>query len=250
MNRNAKTILILGATSTIAKALAAEFASRGYHLILAARDALELDRSASDLRLRYGINARTIPFDILQIERHAKILEQCWELANGVLEGVIFSVGYRGEQMVAEQDFSEAHRILETNFTAPVYLLNHLTPYFEKTRSGFICVLSSIAGERGRRSNYIYGSAKGGLSLYLQGLRSRLYSSQVDVITVKLGVVDTQMTYGLPGLFLKASPQKVARHIYRGIRKRRNVFYSPPFWRGIMWAIRNIPENFFKRQKW
>jgi short-subunit dehydrogenase len=248
VNQEGKTILVLGATSTLARAVAAEFASRGYHLVLVARDPLELERCASDLHLRYGIDVKTVVLDILDFDLHSKALGEC--LSEETLEGAILSIGYLGNQIAAEQDFGEARRILDTNFTASISLLNLLVPHFEKKRSGFICVLSSVAGDRGRRSNYIYGAAKGGLTLYLQGLRNRLYPSQVDVITVKLGVVDTQMTYGLPGLILKTSPQRVAKDIYRAILKRKDVFYSPAFWRWIMWGIRNIPETFCKRQKW
>jgi short-subunit dehydrogenase len=250
MSQTQKPVLILGATSSLAKALATEFASRGYPLILSAREEHELSRCASDLHLRYGVNVQTVPLDILRFDQHEEVLERCWQAAQGPLEGAVLAIGYLVDQRVAEKDDSETRRILDTNFVAPVSLLNRLGLYFERQHSGFICVISSVAGERGRASNYVYGASKGGLSLYLQGLRSRLFHSQVAVINVKLGVVDTQMTYGLPRLFLKTSPEKAAKHIYRGIQKRRGIFFSPSFWRGIMWVVRNIPETFFKRQKW
>ena len=115
--------------------------------------------------------------------------------------------------------------------------------------NGFIIALSSVAGDRGRQSNYIYGSAKGGLSVFLQGLRNRLFHSGVRVITIKLGFVDTAMTFGLPNLFLVASPQEVGKKIVKAVNRGRNVVYIPWFWRLIMGIICSIPECVFKRLK-
>ena len=238
----------MGATSTLAKSVGAEFASHGHSLILLARDGEELDRLACDFRLRYGINVETQVFDALNFDSHREILEH-WKQDGEEIEGTVVCTGYLGNQSTAPYDFDEAKRILDVNLTASVSVLNLLAAHFEKKRSGFICALSSVAGDRGRQSNYIYGAAKAGLSIYLQGLRNRLYPSNVHVITVKLGIVDTQMTYGLPGLPLKASPEKVAKGIYKAILMRKNVYYAPYFWRWIMLLIRAIPEFVFKKQK-
>ena len=146
----------------------------------------------------------------------------------------------------AEADPAEARRILEINFTACVPLLDLLAQYLKKG-AGFLCVISSVAGDRGRQSNYHYGAAKAGLSAYLQGLRNRLHPAGVAVITVKPSFVDSRMTFGRKGLFLVASPEKVARRIYKSIGKCRNVVYLPGFWRPIMFLVRLIPEWLFKR---
>jgi len=130
-----------------------------------------------------------------------------------------------------------------------VLALNLLANHFEQKHKGFIAVLSSVAGDRGRQSNYLYGSAKGGLTTYLQGLRNRLYHSGVHVVTVKPGFVDTRMVYGRPGLPLVASPQAVARDVYRAVKSGRNVIYVPWFWRVIMALVGAVPEGLFKRLK-
>ena len=142
---------------------------------------------------------------------------------------------------------AEARRILDTNFTGCVSALEILARRFEARRAGFIAALSSVAGDRGRQSNYLYGAAKGGLSTYLQGLRNRLHHSGVRVVTIKPGFVDTAMTYGRPGLFLVASPERVARAVYRALRGGQDVVYVPWFWRPVMFAMRGVPERLFKR---
>jgi short-subunit dehydrogenase len=152
-----------------------------------------------------------------------------------------------GDQAKGQSDWEEARRILETNFTGCVSLLNILADYFEPRRAGFICALSSVAGDRGRQSNYLYGAAKAGLSAYLQGLRNRLFPAHVKVITVKPGFVDTRMTYGRPGLLLVASPDRVAKGVFRAIVKGKDVVYLPWFWRLIMLIVQSIPEAVFKR---
>jgi decaprenylphospho-beta-D-erythro-pentofuranosid-2-ulose 2-reductase len=144
---------------------------------------------------------------------------------------------------------NEARRILDTNFTGSALALNILANHFEQKRRGFICGISSVAGDRGRQSNYLYGSAKGGLTIYLQGLRNRLYHSGVHVITVKPGFVDTRMVFGKAKLPLVATPQAVARDIYLAVKKRKNVVYVPWFWRYIMSMVGSIPEGLFKRLK-
>jgi short-subunit dehydrogenase len=139
--------------------------------------------------------------------------------------------------------------MLDSNFTAAVSVLNLAADYFAARRGGFLCVLSSVAGDRGRQSNYLYGAAKGGLTVYLQGLRNRLSRSGVQVTTVKPGFVDTPMTYGKPGLFLTATPERAARGILRAIRRRKDEVYVPGFWRWIMEIVRTVPECVFKRMK-
>jgi short-subunit dehydrogenase len=241
------SVLILGATSGIGRALAAEFASHRYDLVLAGRDREELAALSADLNLRHGVSTRAQIFDVLKFEEMESTLAACLTLAGNSLEGAVLCVGYLGDHENALDDLEEARRILDTNFTGAVLALNVLANYFEEKRRGFICAISSVAGDRGRQSNYLYGSAKGGLTTYLQGLRNRLYHAGVRVITVKPGFVDTRMIYGRQKLPLVASPQAVSQDVYNAIVRRQDVVYVPGFWRGIMLVVRTVPEWLFKR---
>jgi short-subunit dehydrogenase len=241
------SVLILGATSAIASALAREFATHKFDLVLGGRDREELSALASDFSLRYGVRAGVLPLDALDTQSHASTLRSFLAEAGNALEGVVVCMGYLGDQAKGQCDWEEARRILETNFTGCVSALNILANHFEPRRAGFICAISSVAGDRGRQSNYLYGAAKAGLSAYLQGLRNRLFHAHVKVITVKPGFVDTRMTYGHSGLFLVASPESVAKGIFRAIVKGKAVVYLPWFWRPIMLVVRSIPEAIFKR---
>ena len=243
------TVLILGATSGIASALAREFAAHKYDLVLGGRDRDELSALASDLSLRNSVRASVLAFDALDTQAHAASLTSFLAEAGSDLVGAVVCIGYLGDQAKAQVDWDEARLILETNFTGCVSSLNILANHFELRRTGFICAISSVAGDRGRQSNYLYGAAKAGLSVYLQGLRNRLFPAGVKVITVKPGFVDTRMTYGRPGLFLLASPESVAQGIFRAIVKGKSVVYLPWFWRPIMLIVRSIPETIFKRLK-
>jgi decaprenylphospho-beta-D-erythro-pentofuranosid-2-ulose 2-reductase len=161
--------------------------------------------------------------------------------------GVVMCIGYTGEQPRAQSDAVERARILETNFTGPVGLLERLAAELEHRRAGWICVVSSVAGDRGRASNYLYGSAKAGLSAYVDGLRGRLFRAGVRVTLVKPGFVDTGMTWGLPGVRGAVAPERVARGIRRAVDHRRDTVYLPGAWRLVMAVIRAIPERIFKR---
>ena len=241
------TVLILGATSAIASALAREFAAHHIDLVLGGRDSEELGALASDLSLRYGVRARTLLFDALDTPAHTATLRALFSELGNTLAGAVVCTGYLGDQAKGQDDWEEARLILETNFTGCVSALNILANHFELRRAGFICAISSVAGDRGRQSNYIYGAAKAGLSVYFQGLRNRLYPAHVKVLTVKPGFVDTPMTYGRGGLILVASPESVGKGIYRAIVKGQDVVYLPWFWRPVMFIVRLIPEAIFKR---
>src|SRR5262245_32495555 len=149
----------------------------------------------------------------------------------------------------AQTSFELARRMIDVNYTSAVSLLNLAADYFEARKAGFICAISSVAGDRGRQSNYLYGSTKAALNTYLEGLRVRLAKVGVPVTTVKPGFVDTKMTRGMKGMFLVASPARVARDICRAIRRGRAVVYTPWFWWGIMTIIRSIPDFLFRRMK-
>ena len=243
------TVLILGANAGIGRALAAEFASHRYRLILAGRDLEELQALAADLNLRHDVNARAARVDIVNFEALEAAIAACIAAAGDSLDGVVLCTGYLGDPEIAQRDLNEARRILDTNFTGSALALEILARHFEQKRKGFICALSSVAGDRGRQSNYLYGSAKGGLTTYLQGLRNRLYHSGVHVVTVKPGFVDTRMVFGKTKSPLVASPEAVARDIYRAVKLRKNVVYVPWFWRVIMAVVRSIPEGLFKKLK-
>jgi short-subunit dehydrogenase len=244
-----QTVLVLGGASAIARAVAAEFARRGYDLLLAGRDAEELERLAADLRVRHGIRARTLAFDALDFEGHSAFVEACREASEDSLSGAVLCFGYLGDQSRAEADPTEAKHILDTNLVGAVSILGLLANHFEEKRSGFLCALSSVAGDRGRQSNYVYGSAKAGLTVFLQGLRNRLSRSDVRVITIKPGFVDTAMTFGRPGMFLVASPEAAARRIVAAVLGGADQAYVPRFWRPVMLLIRIIPEKLFKRMR-
>jgi len=243
-----ETVLILDATSAIARSAARAFAERGYSLYLAGRDAGELERMASDLRIRYRAEVRYGLFEAGDYDSHARFIGQVKDELGG-LKGVLLAFGYLGEQRLAASDSAERLDIIGRNLTGAINLLEPVAALLERQGSGFIIGISSVAGDRGRQSNYIYGAAKGGFTLYLQGLRNRLFPAGVRVLTVKPGFVDTAMTYGMQGLFLVASPEYVGIRIVRALEEGRDVVYLPWFWRYIMLLLKLIPESLFKRLK-
>ncbi|MEX2582151.1 MAG: SDR family oxidoreductase [Gemmatimonadota bacterium] len=242
-------VLLVGATSAIMRALAHELAADGHALLLTARDGEELQAIAADLRIRHDVEVEIRTLDVQGLIGDPEPLADLLDLAGDRLAGAVLGVGYLGEQDEAQRDWSEARRVLEVNFVGAVAALEPIARHLSELGRGFIAVFSSVAGDRGRQSNYLYGSAKAGLSAYLSGLRNRLHPAGIAVVTVLPGFVDTQMTYGKPGLFLVASPGEIARGVHKAIRKRADVVYLPRFWRWIMLIIRTIPEPLFKRLK-
>lgn len=242
------TVLILGATSSIARHVAAALARRGHALFLAARDSEEAGRAAADLRIRFGVPVESGAFDAEDYEGHAEFIERV-EAKAGDLRGVVLAFGYVGEQELAERDLDEWGRVVGRNFAGAVSILNLCAERLEARREGFVVGISSVAGDVGRRSNYVYGASKAGLNVYLQGLRNRLFPAGVQVLTVKPGYVDTPMTYGRPRVFLAAAPEEIGEGIARAIERGRNVVYLPWFWRWIMLALRLVPEGVRKRLK-
>ena len=241
-------VLILGATSAIAKAAASAFAEKGHSLFLAGRDTEELYRMASDIHVRHQVEVKYGPFDAEKHQEHSLFLLHVVREMDG-LDGILLAFGDLGDQKLAVEDFTVSERIIDRNFTGACSILHHSANYFSKKGSGFIIGITSVAGDRGRQSNYVYGAAKGALALYLQGLRNRLYPKGVKVITIKPGFVDTAMTFALPGMFLVATPEYVGKRIVKAVSKSRDVVYVPWFWHGIMMIIKTIPERIFKRLK-
>ncbi len=238
------TLLVLGATSDIARAVAHRYASEGWDILLAGRKTEILFRDAADLRIRYGVNAEGVSFQALDLASHQTFWSQFKEKPDGVL----YAIGYLGDQIPNQSDWAESKTVLETNFTAAVSILNIIAEDFEARRSGFIIGISSVAGDRGRMSNYIYGSAKAGFTSYLSGLRNRLSKKGVQVMTVKPGFVATKMTEGkpLPPL-LTASPKQVANDIFKAYRSHKPVVYSRWYWKFIMLVIVHLPERLFMK---
>lgn len=242
-------IVILGTTSAVARAIAHEYAGLGYDLVVAARDAEENDAIASDLRIRHPIEVHALQWDAADFNAHEDFLAACVERLGESLQGVVLCSGFMEEQETAQTDWAVAKSTIDINFTGAVSVLNLFANHFESKKRGFIAALGSVAGDRGRQSNYLYGAAKAGLSAYLEGLRNRLHHSGVQVTTIKPGFLDTKMTWGKPGLFLVASPDSAARAMVRAIEKKKNVAYVPWFWRYIMLIVRHVPEWQFKRMR-
>ncbi|MCL6524179.1 MAG: SDR family oxidoreductase [Thermoflavifilum sp.] len=236
--------LILGATSDIAQAIAKQLAKENFNLILAARNIDYLKRIQHDLQVRYSIQVDTVYFDAISFDQHEHFIQQLSVFP----ELVILCFGYLGNQNAAEKNWEEAYKILSTNYLGAVSILNRIANEMEKRKKGTIVAISSVAGDRGRKSNYLYGSAKAGLTAYLSGLRNRLYSSGINVITVKPGYVATKMTenMSLPQI-LVASPEQVAKRIWKAIHGRKNTIYVKKLWLWIMFIIKIIPEPIFKR---
>lgn len=241
-------VLILGASSGIATALARTLAAAGYDLVLAGRRQADLDRAAADLRIRAGVRIEQIDFEALDFESHASIVARAEATIGSEIEGLVLCHGAMVDEALAGSDFVAAREMIEVNFTSPVSILDRAAPIFESRGTGWICVITSVAGDRGRASNYHYGSTKAGLSQYLSGLRVRLARAGVPVIDVRPGPVDTPMTQSSSAkLPLLASPDRVAKDILRGIRRGSAVVYTPPVWRVILFVIRALPEFVFRR---
>ena len=243
-----RRILIVGATSAIAQEVSKRFASAGESLFLVARDGTKLDSVAQDLRVRGAAKVACKVMDVNDFEAHEPLVQAAADALGG-LDGVLIAHGTLPDQKACEADFAVAERELKTNFLSVVSLLTPIANRFEAQRGGFIAVISSVAGDRGRGSNYLYGAAKGGVSLFLQGLRNRLHPAGVSVITIKPGFVDTPMTADIDKNALFAQPERVAAGIVKAVEQKREVVYLPPFWRAIMLLIRAVPEPIFKRLK-
>lgn len=239
------TWVILGASSSIGRAFARQAAAEGADVILAGRDTDDMQRIAADVALRSGQQAEVLYFDAQAMGQHEEFVEKCVRRDGSI--DVMLLFGAMPEQVATDEDFELARQTIEVNYVGAVSVLNRLAPYLEKQGEGRVVVLSSVAGDRGRIKNYLYGSAKGALNLYLQGLRARLFRSNVTVTTIKAGFLDTDMSYGMPGLFLVASPEACAKACLDLSAKGREVVYFPLFWWGIMTIIKSIPERIFKR---
>lgn len=241
-------VLMIGATSAIAQEVAKLYAGRGCSLFLLGRNEEKLAIIAQDLQVRGAPTVTTAAADLTDTARHQELLAQAQTAMNG-LDIVVIAYGTLSDQTACERDFAEAERELHINFLSVTSWLTHVANDFAAKQSGQIAVIGSVAGDRGRQSNYVYGAAKGGLAIFLQGLRNRLYPLGVQVLTVKPGFTDTPMTAHLDKNFLFVGPGKVAADIVKGLDKGRHEIYTPWFWGWILRIIRTIPEFIFIRMK-
>ncbi|MDY7227629.1 SDR family oxidoreductase [Hyalangium rubrum] len=243
-----KKVLVLGATSAIAQSTVRLLAARGASLYLVGRNATNLDAVAKDAATRGAAKVEQQALDLNDTAAHEALVERATQALGG-LDGALIAHGVLGDQKACERSWVDAEQVLRTNFLSAASLLTVLANRFEAQKAGTLVVISSVAGDRGRQSNYVYGASKGALNVFLQGLRNRLAPSGVAVVTVKPGFVDTPMTAHLPKNKLFASPDKVARGILRAADGRKNEVYVPGIWALIMLIIRSIPEGIFKRLK-
>jgi short-subunit dehydrogenase len=240
------TILLLGAQSDIAAAIARKFAAEGYAIQLAARQPELLHPLQSDLQIRHSVRCSVHAFDAQLYSTHDNFFSSLPETP----DITICVFGYLGDQQKAETDWEACQRILDVNYTGAVSILNRVASVYDGLGRGMIIGISSVAGERGRQSNYFYGSAKAGFTVYLSGLRNRLFPRGVHVMTVKPGFVYTRMTDGMPlPALLTATPKLVADRIYTAVRNKKNTLYVKGIWYWIMLVIRTIPEPVFKKLK-
>lgn len=240
-----KSVLFLGALSDIAKSTIQKFGENGYDLQLAARNIDDLKKLSTDLKIRYNVDINVYEFDILKTENYQNFIKNLKEIPSIL----ICAVGLLGEQKENENDTELRVKVLRTNYEGPVNIISDFANIFENRGFGTIVGISSVAGDRGRASNYIYGSAKAGFTAFLSGLRNRLAKKNVHVLTVIPGTVYTKMTLNskLPKFFT-SSPNKVAEDIYNAVIKKKNIIYTMKIWRLIMFIIKSIPEGIFKNK--
>jgi len=243
-----KRILIMGATSAIAEATARRFASRGDSLFLVGRNIQRLQAVADDLMVRGAHAAYPYVLDAGDIERYPAMLDAAAERMGGI-DAALIAHGTLSDQFACQRSIELLLREFTTNALSYIALCTQLANRFEAQQHGVIAIISSVAGDRGRQSNYAYGAAKAAVTSFASGLRQRLYSKGVRVVTIKPGFVDTPMTAAFKKGLLWASPEAVATSIVRAIDRGTPVLYTPWFWRPIMWIIRAVPENVFRRLK-
>jgi short-subunit dehydrogenase len=245
-NQTPRKILVLGATSGIAEATCRIWATQGASLFLIARNQARLDAVARDLRTRGASYVDTAVADLDDTDKHPELLAHAINSLTG-MDIAYLTHGILGDQTEAEQDFNAAAQILYTNLMAPVSLLTWLANFCVQRHAGTLAVISSVAGDRGRKSNYVYGTSKAGLSAFLSGLRNRVDREGVTVLSIKPGPTRTAMTVAMPKSEKFADVDSVAESIVSAIDKRRDVLYVPFQWQPIMFVIRNIPERIFKK---
>ena len=240
------TVLILGATSDIGFAIAKKFASEKYAIQLAARNVDQLKTFQSDIEIRYGVPCTVHTVDAENFESH----QSFYNSLSPKPDVTVYVIGYMNDNERVIRNWNETVKTINANYTGAVSILNIIAADYEQKQNGTIIGISSVAGNRGRQSNYIYGSAKAAFTAYLSGLRNKLFHQKIHVMTVLPGFVYTKMTehLELPKL-LTAKPEEVANAVYNGFKKRKNIVYVKWFWKWIMLVITSIPESMFKKKK-
>ena len=237
------TFLVVGATSTIGRCVARRLAAEGCGLCLTGRDPEELAAVAADIAVRYGRPPLAVPLEARDFASYPALMDACGAIPGG-LAGAVITWGMP-EDPLARTDPAATAQVVEVNLTAPALLLEWLA---DRLGSGScLAVLSSVAGDRGRADNRLYGAAKAGLNVFLAGLRAHCDRRGIRVLTVKLGRVDTRLSFGLAGAFLAIPPEAAAKAVVRSLRRGRGTVYIPGWWRWIMLALRSLPEGLFRR---
>ena len=238
-------VLIVGATSPVGRYMAHEFAMRGFTLMLAGRDKDEVSRVAQDIRVRFRAQVFEGIVRMEGFEEHEKFVQDVVSAMGGI-DGVVIVAGSMEGAEEAKTDPVALRKVIDINFSGPASLITLCANRLVAQGKGFIAAVTSVAGDRGRATNYPYGSAKGGLSLFLQGLRNLLAPKGIQVTTIKPGFIDTRMTFGMKKLLFLASPKKIAKQAVSAILARKDVVYCPKIWWLVMTIIKLIPERIFK----
>ena len=241
-----QAIAIFGATSAVAQALAKLHAAEKHSILLIGRNTEHLESIANDLKVRGAKQVECVSVDLAKTDEHPNLFQQL-STSNNNISKYYFFYGVLPDQAQCETSWQQTYQALNTNFISKVSLLTLLANKIENEKNRSLIVVSSVAGDRGRQSNYVYGTSKGALTIFLQGLRNRLQKADCNVVTVKPGFIDTPMTQEFDKNFLWASPDKVAKDIFYAANKKRDVIYTPWFWRYIMLIIKSIPEPVFKK---
>jgi short-subunit dehydrogenase len=243
-----RTILILGASSSIARATALQFAKQGYPIYLAGRDDEDIARIAKDVRVCCETKVYEGHFDAFDTDSHGDFFKNVVHETDG-LGGVLVGFGIRGDVEKSQHDFSEVKKVFDCNLLGACSILTYCAEYFEQQGCGFIAAITSIAGDYGRQDNYVYATAKGALEIFMEGLRTRLERVEVQVTTIKPGLVDTAMTFSRYNPFPKATPEAIGIKIVRAIEQKKKVVYVPGYWRIVMMIAKVLPNTVINKIK-
>lgn len=239
-----QNVLILGGGSDLGIALARKYASQQFSISVSGRNLPEMEKIAADLEIRFNVQAKGYEFDVCDFKSHTEFYKKL-EIKPSI---TICVVGFMGNTIIDLENLPDILQVINTNYAGPVSICNVIANQYSLSGSGLIIGISSVAGDRGRATNFIYGSAKAGFTAYLSGLRNRLYNEKLHVLTVKPGFMYTRMTQNLqlPTL-LTATVDQVATSIYAAGLAKKNIIYVKWFWRYLMVIITTIPEFIFKK---